>query len=133
MFTTGDYLFSHSFGRKPAWMSEKVKKRMDARMLRTLRAVARLRGDDPAAVVLRRWTNHDIRRTVRTNLSRLKVTEEAREAVLAHARPGVKGTYDLHDYLDEKAEALTLWAARLRGIVDPPPPADNVVALRARS
>ena len=52
--------------------------------------------------------NHDIRRTVRSRLSRLKVTEEAREAVLAHARPGIKGVYDLHDYLDEKREALEL-------------------------
>ena len=62
-------------------------------------------------------------------LSRLKVTEEAREAVLAHARPGIKGTYDLYDYLDEKCEALELWAARLRQIVSPPP--DNVVKFRA--
>jgi hypothetical protein len=57
------------------------------------------------------------------------VTEEAREAVLAHARPGIKGTYDLYDYLDEKREALELWAARLREIVSPPP--DNVIKLRA--
>jgi hypothetical protein len=62
-------------------------------------------------------------------LSRLKVTEEAREAVLAHARPGIKGTYDLYDYLDEKREALELWATRLRSIVSPPP--DNVIKLRA--
>jgi hypothetical protein len=75
------------------------------------------------------WTNHDIRRTVRSNLSRLKVSEEAREAVMAHVRPGIKGTYDLHDYLDEKREALDLWAARLRSIVEPPP-TDVVVPLR---
>jgi hypothetical protein len=49
----------------------------------------------------------------------LKITEEAREAVLAHARPGIKGTYDHHHYLDEKREALELWAARLRTIVEP--------------
>jgi hypothetical protein len=59
------------------------------------------------------------------------VTEEAREAVLAHARPGIKGVYDLYDYFDEKREALELWAARLRSIVAPPPPT-NVVPLRAR-
>jgi hypothetical protein len=49
--------------------------------------------------------------------------------VLAHARPGIKGTYDLHDYLDEKREALELWAGRLRQIVTPQP--DNVIKLRA--
>ena len=52
------------------------------------------------------WTNHDIRRTVRSGLSRLKISEEAREAVLADVRPGNKGgTYDHHDYLDEAGEA----------------------------
>ena len=126
-FKEGDYLFSTTFGKKPVWISDKVKKRIDGRMLRTLQALARRRGDDPAKVTLPHWTNHDIRRSVRSQLSRLKITEEAREAVLAHARPGIKGTYDLYDYLDEKREALELWAARLRDIVTPPP--ENVVAL----
>src|SRR5262249_54399633 len=101
---------------------------VDARMLRTLRALARQRGDDVAEVTLPPWTNHDIRRSVRSNLSKLRIPEEVREAVLAHVRPGIKKTYDLHDYLDEKGDGLTLWAARLRSIVQPPPP--NVVALR---
>lgn len=126
-FAKGQYLFSTSLGDSPVWMSDKIKKRLDARMLRTLRALARRRGDDPAAVTLPRWINHDIRRTVRSQLSRLKISEEAREAVLAHARPGIKGTYDHHDYLEEKREALELWAARLRSIVEPPPA--NVVPL----
>jgi hypothetical protein len=120
-FKTGDYLFSTTFGKSPAWMNDKVKKRIDQRMLRTMRALARRQGDDPRKVELEHWTNHDIRRSVRSNLSRLKISEEAREAVLAHVRPGIKGTYDLHDYLDEKRQALELWAARLRSIVEPPP------------
>jgi hypothetical protein len=53
-----------------------------------------------------------------------------REAVLAHVRPGIKGTYDVHDYLDEKREALELWAARLRSLVEPLS-AGNVVRLAA--
>ncbi len=126
-FKRGPFLFSTSFGEKPVWVANRVKRKADARMLRTLRALARVRGDDPDAVELEPWTNHDIRRTVRSNLSRLRVTEEAREAVLAHVRPGIKGTYDHHDYLDEKREALELWAARLRTIVEPPPA--NVVTL----
>jgi integrase len=120
-FKSGDYLFSTINGVKPAWMSDKIKKRIDVRMLRTLRAMARVRGDDPARVQLARWTNHDIRRTVRSGLSRLKVTEQAREAILAHRPPGIKGAYDLHDYMDEKRQALEQWAKRLRSIVDPPP------------
>lgn len=128
-FKKGDYLFSTTFGVSPAWMSDKVKKRIDERMLRTMRALARQRGDDPRKVELKPWTNHDIRRTVRTNLSALRVQEEVREAVLAHVRPGIKGTYDLYDYFDEKREALELWAARLRNIVTPS--SDNVVPFMA--
>ena len=126
-FKKGDYLFSTNFGVSPAWMTSKVKDRIGARMLRTLRALARRRGDDPKKVELPSWKNHDVRRTVRSNLSRLRVSEEAREAVVAHARPGIKGTYDLYDYLDEKRAALELWAARLRSIVEPSPPTGDVV------
>jgi integrase len=128
-FNKGPYLFSTTFGEKPVWMSDKVKKRLDQRMLRTLRALARQRKEDAFKVNLQPWTNHDIRRTVRSGLSRLKMTEEAREAVLAHVRPGIKGTYDLYDYFDEKREALELWAARVREISTPGP--DNVVRLSA--
>jgi integrase len=128
-FRKGEYLFSTTFGEKPVWMTDRIKKRIDARMLRTMRALARLHGDDPTKVKLPRWTNHDIRRTVRSGLSRLKVTEEAREAVLAHARPGIKGTYDWHDYFDEKREALEQWAARVRRLAEPA--TSNVVPLRA--
>ena len=131
-FDRGDFVFSTTLGASPVWMSSKVKARMDARMLRTLRALARRRGENPAKVtVAATWTNHDIRRSVRSNLSRLKVSEETREAVMAHVRPGIKGTYDLHTYLDEKREALELWAARLRSIVEPPPA--NVVSLAVKA
>jgi integrase len=128
-FNAGDYMFSTKSGEKPVWVGDKVKKRLDARMQRTLRALAKIRDDDPAKAELAPWTNHDIRRSVRSQLSRLKISEEAREAVLAHVRPGIKGTYDWHDYLDEKREALSLWAAKLKSIIEPPE--NNVVTLRA--
>jgi integrase len=128
-FNGGQFLFSTTFGQKPAWISNKIKKGLDRRMMRTLKALARKRGDKEPT--FEPWSNHDIRRTVRTRLSRLKIVEEVREAMLAHVRPGIKKNYDLHDYLDEKREALTLWAARLREIVEPTP--SNVVKIeRAR-
>jgi integrase len=128
-FNGGPHLFSTTNGESSVWVSTKVKKRLDRRMLITLRALARVRGEDPRTVELPHFVNHDVRRTVRSQLSRLKVTEEAREAVLAHARPGIKGVYDVYDYLDEKREALELWSARLREIVEPRP--DNVIKLYA--
>jgi Arm DNA-binding domain len=124
----GPHLFSNTSGEKPISIGTKIKDELDRRMLVVLREVARERGQDPAEVELPPFVNHDLRRTVRSHLSRLKVEEVAREAVLAHARPGIKGTYDLHDYLEEKREALTLWAKRLRTIVEPPP--SNVIPIR---
>ena len=50
--------------------------------------------------------------------------------MLAHARPGIKGHYDMHHYLDEKRDALTQWAAKLRDIVEPSQ--SVVVELRGR-
>jgi integrase len=121
-FQNGDCLFSSTFGAKPIWVGSSVKRRLDARMRLTLQALARRRGDEHSGrVVLPPWTNHDIRRSVRSQLSRLKIPEEVREAVLAHVRAGIKGVYDKYDYLDEKREALRLWGARLRSIVTPQP------------
>jgi hypothetical protein len=63
-------------------------------------------------------------------MSRLKgISLEAREAVLAHVKPGIQRVYDVYEYFDEKREALTLWGGKLREIVEPPP--NNVVPIRA--
>ena len=128
-FENGDYLFSANFGKRPCWMTTEVKQKLDAQMLRTLKALARKRGDDPRKVKLEHWQNHDLRRVVRSGLSKLKVVDEVAEAVLAHRRKGIQGVYDHHDYFEEKREALTLWAGRLRDIISPPPA--NVVKLGA--
>jgi integrase len=125
-----EFLFSAGTAPLKASHFSKPKRRLDQRMLRTLQALARKNGGDPARVTLPEWDNHDLRRVVRSHMSALRIPEEVREAVLAHARPGIKGTYDLHDYADEKREALTLWAARFQSIVEPSLTA-NVVALKA--
>jgi hypothetical protein len=70
---------------------------------------------------------HDIRRTMRTGLSALPVPDLIRELVVAHTKPGLHKVYDRHTYLDEKRQALDLWAKRLRDIITPPPA--NVVQL----
>jgi integrase len=129
-FKRGDYCFTFKFGAKPAAVDDKIKAKIDARMLRSLRALARLRGEDPARVRLDPWVNHDLRRTVRTQMSRLKIDHDVKEAVLAHAKLGLVGTYDVHDFADEKREALELWARRVREIVEPAPA--NVVKLPVR-
>jgi len=105
---------------------------IDARMLLTLRAIARKRGDDPATVELEPWVNHDLRRVVRSGLSSLKIADHVAEAVLAHVRPGIAGTYDRHSYIDEKRDALIAWGAKLRSIAEPAPASSNVVRFGAK-
>ena len=125
------YLFSTTLGTKPLTLGAKLKKQIDALALEEMRKETIERGDDPAEVKLEPWTNHDLRRTMRSGISALAVPEGdlVRELVIGHVRPGVSGIYDTHRYLPEKRIALELWAAKVRDIVMPP--AANVVPLRA--
>jgi integrase len=132
-FDEGDFLFSTMFGAQPAWLSTKVKRRLDRRMLRTLRALARSRGDDPARVSFGSWVNHDLRRTIRSGLSQLRIRSDVAEAILAHAKPGVRGVYDRFDYFDEKRQALEAWASRVQAIVQARPRTSNVVRFAAHA
>ena len=63
------------------------------------------------------WSPHDLRRTVRTGLSRLGCPNEVAEAVLGHSRQGIEGTYDLHHYESECREWLQKWADHLDTLV----------------
>jgi integrase len=128
-FNSGDFLFSTTFGKAPVRGFSKAKERLDRHMLGALRELAELRGDDPKGVELTGFVNHDLRRTVRTRLSALKVQDHIAEAVIGHGRKGIARVYDMHRFEDEKREALTLWAGRLRTIVEPSPA--NVVELKA--
>jgi len=56
------------------------------------------------------WNPHDLRRTLRTNLSRLGCPADIAEAVLGHSKKGIEGTYNLHTYESECAEWLQKWA-----------------------
>jgi integrase len=123
------FLFSLRRGR-PMTMTGTMKADLDKRMLRTLRALARRRGEDHRAVDLPPWVNHDLRRTIRSGLSALRIAHNVAEAVLAHRPPGIVGTYNLHEYADEKREALEAWARHVASIVEPQPA--TVVTLSRR-
>jgi len=49
------------------------------------------------------------------------VTEDVAEAVLAHQRGGVVGTYDRWHRLPEKREALERWSKFLAELIRPQP------------
>lgn len=62
------------------------------------------------------WSAHDLRHTLRSELSALGVGLEVKELILAHRLPGLAGTYDHHSHLAERAAALEAWAAALARI-----------------
>jgi integrase len=62
------------------------------------------------------WTPHDLRRTAATQLGKLRVPDEIVDRILNHALPRVRGTYNVHSYLNEKREALELLSGRLEQI-----------------
>ena len=62
------------------------------------------------------WVVHDIRRSLATGCQAMGIALEHTEAILNHVsgkRSGVVGIYHLHDYYDEKAEALDKWGELL--------------------
>lgn len=66
------------------------------------------------------FTLHDLRRTCRTGLSRLKVASHVAEMCIGHSQAKLLATYDVHEYIDEKRAALNLWADHLRTLMTPP-------------
>ena len=119
-FKSGDFLLSAGRGTTPVRGFSTAKERLDALMLDELRKI-----DSKAK--LAPFVTHDLRRTVRTRLSSLRVPDAVAEMVIGHGRKGLQRVYDQHKFIDEMREALEAWNARLRAIVNPPPA--NAVAL----
>lgn len=68
---------------------------------------------------LKHFTPHDIRRTVRTGLSRIGVRDEVAEAALGHFQGGIRGVYNLHAYEREVGKALQTWCDYLDALTAP--------------
>lgn len=95
------YVFPNAAGDGPA--DPKLVTRSVARCLKRL-----------GKLKVAAFTPHDLRRTGRTGLAKLKVAPHIAERVLNHAQAVIPGTYDVHDYFDEKRDALDKWCAHLR-------------------
>ncbi len=75
------------------------------------------------------FTPGELRITVETRLSALKVPRETRAHLQSHGLGGVQGKhYDRHDYLDEKRDALRA----LRRLCDPQPAKVSTIAGRRK-
>ena len=103
-FLGSDYVFT-STGKTPISGFGRFKDRLDT--------FVGLNAED--------WRFHDVRRTVATNMAILKVPPHIIEAVLNHKSgivSGVASIYNRHSYLDEKREALQIWADRVTEFVN---------------
>ena len=105
-----DFVFTTTASRRPIAQHTKTKARMDR------------------ACGFTDWRFHDLRRTVRTHMTRLGVPDAVAELILNHAKRGMDATYNQYLYLDERRDALDRWAREIENIVTPPP--ENVVSLR---
>lgn len=73
------------------------------------------------------WTLHDLRRTGRTLCSRAGADPDHAELAYGHTVQGVRGTYDVWQYRDEKLRVMEALALQIDRIVHP---RDNVRELR---
>jgi integrase len=78
------------------------------------------------------WSPHDIRRTVRSNLSRLRVPREIAELCIGHVKTGLVARYDVWEAMEERREAFAAWASFLKTIVTPPEREGKVVHIKRR-
>jgi integrase len=108
-FHRNGYVFS-TIGERPFSGFSKAKARLDRLGDETRRETI---DEGQEAAPMPAWTLHDLRRTVRSNLPALGVPDVVAEAILAHARPGIAGVYDLYSYLPEKRKR---WNVGLRGL-----------------
>jgi integrase len=122
-FASGDYVFTTTAGKKPVDGFSKAKLKLNG-------AIQAILGETK----LEPWTIHDLRRTVRTRLSELRIQPIVAEAVIGHSLPGLLGVYDQHAYLEEKRDALQRWADHLGKIIAPRAAGqpNNVVPMPAR-
>jgi len=76
------------------------------------------------------FTPHDLRRTLRTKLTEMGVSDVVAERVLGHKLQGMMAVYNRHTYDEEKRQALNLWERRLKEILGISEALDNVIQFK---
>jgi site-specific recombinase XerD len=124
-------------GKTPISGFSRMKGILDAKMLVELQRIyderADLAGEPAEKAVIPAWRLHDIRRTGTTRMQGLGVQIEVTEKVINHLSgetAGIRGVYNLWEYLDEKRRALDAWGGWLDNLVSGRT-ADNVVPIAA--
>jgi integrase len=128
----GDHVFStpDKFGAEPISGFTRGKKMLVREMLKELRVLKPECAGLKDSELLPRFTMLDVRRTVRSGLSMLRIPDDVSEAIQAHKLPGLKRTYDRYDRFREKRAALEGWGQYLQSVIAPAPDDAKVVPLR---
>lgn len=91
----------------------------------TVQAISRAVVRHLAEMKIEKFTPHDLRRTCRTGLANLKVSDIVAEKILSHRLQGVLGIYNRAMYEPERRAALELWEKHILGLIDPQGAIDN--------
>ena len=70
-------------------------------------------GEKVARLNMPKFTPHDLRRTMRTELGKLGIAPHISERCLNHSLGKILETYDHGDYLEERRVALEKWSKQL--------------------
>ncbi|MGR9296989.1 tyrosine-type recombinase/integrase [Rhizobium leguminosarum] len=108
-YDQGDFVFSSSRGKHPLSNFSKLKEAF----LETFNAEI---PPSPEGKPPRRWTWHDVRRTVRTNLEPIVSRKEVAEAAIGHSKSGMDRIYNHYTYRREIRKAFNAWAEILQKI-----------------
>jgi integrase len=122
-FQKRPFVFSATAGAKPFGDYARIKSSLDE----AIAAVRAEAGREP----MPHWTLHDLRRSARSLMSRAGVSSDHAERALGHVMGGVRGTYDRHEYLDEKRAAFQALATLVSRILNPTANVEELASRRA--
>jgi integrase len=110
------YVFASPYRKEaPIGGFSQLKEQLDRQILEARQKV------DPKAKPMAPWRLHDLRRTMRSGLSQLRIPAEIAERVIGHVPGGIRRVYDRFEYRDEKRQALNAWCSYVFALVSPEP------------
>ncbi|MEJ1380327.1 MAG: tyrosine-type recombinase/integrase [Candidatus Sedimenticola sp. (ex Thyasira tokunagai)] len=112
--------------------TNKLSKHVDDKALaRSVNRLLKLKGEDGELILdIPKFVPHDLRRTLRTHLSRLKIPPHIAEKCLNHSLGRIEETYDVHTYYEERKEALEKWADSVELVINE---CENVIRMNNRA
>lgn len=117
------------FGDSTARTTPDTLARKGVELLREAQENLAARAGEPPQ--LRELQPRDLRRTCETQLAAMRVSKDLRGQLQSHGLGGVQDRhYDMHTYLEEKANALAAWNAKLQALAAGKAPSTNVKALK---